>query len=76
MTTPDDTAHPSAPDAFERALCRILARAAEQLALDGHADAAREALELGLRRGWLRAVASDAGLDRARAMTEGDDAAA
>lgn len=76
MTSPDDTATHRDPDAFKQALCRILARAAEQLALDGHADAAREALELGLRRGWLRAVASDAGLDRARAMTEGDDAAA
>lgn len=58
------------------ALARVIARTAERMALDGHADAARKALEYGLLRGWQRAVARDAGLDRARGTTEGDDAAA
>lgn len=70
MTSPDDTATPRDPDAFKQALCRILDRTAEQLALDGHADAARKALELGLLRGWSRAVARDAGTGHAGSAVE------
>lgn len=51
MTTPDDTAHPSAPDAFERALCRILARTAQALTRIGRETAARAALAQGVAAG-------------------------
>lgn len=57
MTSPDDTATPRDPDAFKQAL-------------DGHADAARKALELGLLRGWSRAVARDAGTGHAGSAVE------
>ena len=52
------------------ALARVIARTAEQMALGGHADAAREALEFGLLRGWSRAVARDAGTGHAGSAVE------